>query len=151
MIRVLIADDQALVRQGLRALLERAGDMDIVGEARDGQEAIALVQELNPDVVTMDLVMPHLDGFAATLEIVALGAQARVIIVTSLSDESTVARALRSGARRMVTKSQVFDDLIPAIRSVCHDDEPAGQPNLRAKTRRSTRHRNSDSGAGIER
>jgi DNA-binding NarL/FixJ family response regulator len=117
MIRVIVADDHHLVRQGIRALLERADDIEVVGEAADGQEAIELVQRLNPDVLVIDIAMPRLDGTQATERVRALGVATRVVILSMHSDETLVRQTLRSGARGYLLKRSVTEELLLAVRA----------------------------------
>ncbi len=119
MIRVVIVDDSELVRRGIRLLLNRADDIEIVGEARDGWEAIALAQEQNPDVMTMDIQMPRMNGMKATEQINVRRANIRFVMVSSTYDEPTVRLALKIGATGYVAKPEAYDELVPAIRAVC--------------------------------
>ncbi|RZT88952.1 LuxR family two component transcriptional regulator [Pseudonocardia sediminis] len=120
MIRVLIADDQALVRSGFRALLSSQADLDVVAEAADGAEALARVRELRPDVVLMDIRMPGHDGLAATRDITADPglADVRVIVLTTFTEDSYVFDAIRFGASGFLVKDSEPADLIKAIRVV---------------------------------
>ncbi|MCL5950336.1 MAG: response regulator transcription factor [Chloroflexi bacterium] len=118
MIRVLIADDHQLMRQGLRALLEKANDIEVVGEARDGQEAIEQVERVSPDVILMDIAMPILDGLRATERINAHQNNARVLILSMYSDETLVRQALKNGAKGYLIKNGSREQLISAIRQV---------------------------------
>lgn len=115
-IRVLLADDHAVVRQGLRALLERAG-FEVIGEASDGEEAVRLAEEHKPHVAVLDLVMPTLNGLDAGRQIVAAGHTA-VVLLTMHTEEHHVASALRSGIRGYLLKTQAAEDLVHAIRDV---------------------------------
>lgn len=118
MIRVVIADDHHLVRQGIRALLEKAGDIEVVGEAADGCEALELVERLMPDVLIMDLVMPRLDGFQTMQGVVARSAgPTRVVILSMHSDKYLVRRALQEGARGYLLKDSVVEELLLAVRA----------------------------------
>jgi DNA-binding NarL/FixJ family response regulator len=117
-IRVLIADDHAVVRQGLRTFLELQEDIDVVGEAADGEAALAAAAELEPDVVLMDLVMPRLDGVAAIERLRASGSTARVIVLTSFLDEGKVLPAVRAGAAGYLLKDVEPAELVGAIRTV---------------------------------
>ncbi|MDN5918714.1 MAG: response regulator transcription factor [Pseudonocardia sp.] len=120
MIRVLIADDQALVRSGFRALLGSQADLEVVAEAADGAEAVARVRELRPDVVLMDIRMPGHDGLAATRDITADPALSgvRVIVLTTFTEDSYVFDAIRFGASGFLVKDSEPADLIKAIRVV---------------------------------
>ena len=99
MIRVVLVEDHQLVRQGIRALLERVSDIQIIGEAANGHEAVQLVQRLAPDVLVMDIVMPRLDGFQAIEQVRALGVITQVIVLSMYDDEILVRRAICSKAR----------------------------------------------------
>jgi two-component system, NarL family, response regulator LiaR len=116
-IRVLIVDDHQVVRQGLRAFLELQEDVAVVGEAADGEAAVALVRELNPDVVLMDLVMPRQDGIAATRQIKSGAPGVRVIALTSFTDDDKVFPAIQAGASSYLLKDVSPDDLAEAIRA----------------------------------
>ena len=120
MIRVLLADDQGLVRAGFRALLDAEADVSVVGEAREGREAIELTRSLRPDVVLMDIRMPELDGLAATREIAADRALAgvRIVILTTFEIDDYVFEALRAGASGFLVKDTEPVDLIAAVRLV---------------------------------
>ncbi len=118
MIGVLIADDHAVVRQGLRTFLELHDDIAVVGEAADGETALALAAALGPDVVLMDLVMPGLGGVAAIEALRASGSTARVIVLTSYLDEDKVMPAVRAGAAGYLLKDVAPAELVAAIRTV---------------------------------
>jgi NarL family two-component system response regulator LiaR len=117
-IRVLIADDQPVVRQGLRTFLELHDDIEVVGEAEDGERALEAVAALAPDVVLMDLVMPRLGGVAAIERLRDLGCAARVIVLTSFLDEDKVLPAVRAGAAGYLLKDVEPAELVRAIRTV---------------------------------
>ncbi len=118
MIRVLITDDDHLMRQSLRLFLRRAPDVEIVGEARDGQEAIELAQQLVPDVITMDIKMPRLDGLQATQRISATPTASKILMVAMSWDNDLVQRAVNYGAKGYLAKTESFDELLPAIRAL---------------------------------
>jgi DNA-binding NarL/FixJ family response regulator len=116
-IRVLIADDQPLVRSGLRAILGAEADMEVAGEAGDGAEAIAKAQRLAPDVVLMDVQMPGTDGLTATREIAASNGPG-VIVLTTFGDDEYLFEALRAGAAGFLLKDAPPDDIVAAVRVV---------------------------------
>src|SRR4051812_16257576 len=120
MIRVLLADDQALVRQGFRVLLQTAGDIEVLGEAADGQQALDLTRRLRPDVVLMDIRMPVLDGLGATRAISADPdlAETRILILTTFDDDTYVFEALRAGAAGFLVKDADTEQLLQAVRVV---------------------------------
>jgi DNA-binding NarL/FixJ family response regulator len=123
MIRVLLADDQALVRGGFRSILEGQPDMDVVGEAADGAEAVELAVATRPDVVVMDIRMPRLDGIAATRLLLERHAStARVLVLTTFNQEAYVYDALRAGASGFLLKSAPPRELAGAIRTVADGD-----------------------------
>lgn len=117
-VRILIADDQRLMRDGLRLLLELEEGLEVVGEAADGLEAIALFRTLQPDVVLMDIRMPQMDGVEATREIVALDPAARIIILTTFDDEATIIHGLKAGALGYMLKDMSGAELAGAIQTV---------------------------------
>lgn len=117
-IRILISDDHTIVRMGLAALLRTERDFDVVGEAANGEEAVAKAVRLAPDVILMDLMMPKMDGIAATAEIHGKVPSAKVLILTTFGTSDGIARALKSGAAGALMKSAENADLIRAIRTV---------------------------------
>jgi DNA-binding NarL/FixJ family response regulator len=117
-IRVLLADDQALVRDGFRALIDREPDMEVVAEAEDGVEAIAGVREHRPDVVLMDIRMPNIDGLTATTRVLALPEPPRVLVLTTFDRNEWVYEALRAGASGFLLKDVRGARLTEAIRTV---------------------------------
>jgi DNA-binding NarL/FixJ family response regulator len=123
-IRVVIADDHAVVRAGLDQLLATVDDIELVGQAADGEEAVALVAEHSPDVILMDLSMPVVDGTAATRRITEAGGTSRVVVLTSMADDRHIAEALDAGAIGYVLKHADPDDIIAAIRAAAAGDSP---------------------------
>jgi DNA-binding NarL/FixJ family response regulator len=122
-IRVLIADDQPLVRSGFRNFLRDVADIEVVGEAIDGAEAVGKAQRLSPDVVVMDIRMPRLDGIEATREIVeSAGDELRVLMLTTFGSEEYVYESLRAGASGFMLKDAPPEDLVAAIRTVAAGD-----------------------------
>jgi DNA-binding NarL/FixJ family response regulator len=117
-IRVAIADDHAVVRQGLRTFLELQEDMEVVGEAVDGADAVDLVERTGPDVVLLDLVMPHVDGIEATRRIRERSPATRILVLTSFADDHTVLPAIRAGAAGYLLKDVQPPELAAAIRTV---------------------------------
>jgi DNA-binding NarL/FixJ family response regulator len=120
--RVVVADDQALVRGGFRMILDARSDMEVVGEAADGAEAVALVAESEPDVVLMDVRMPEMDGIEATERIARSGSSARIIILTTHDLDEYVLAALRAGASGFLLKDVRPADLVESIRVVAGGD-----------------------------
>ena len=122
MISVLVADDQALVRAGFRAILEEQDDLDVVGEAADGGEAVAIARELRPDVVLMDVRMPGVDGIEATQRLLRDGDAPRVLILTTFDLDEYVYEALKAGASGFLLKDAPRDQLVGAVRTVAAGD-----------------------------
>lgn len=118
MIRVLLVDDQAIIRQGLRPLLDAQSDLEVVGEAMSGEGAIAQVNQLNPDVVLMDVRMPGMDGVAATRHICQHLHPPHILILTTFDDEEYVQQAMQFGAKGYLLKDTPPDEIAIAIRSV---------------------------------
>jgi DNA-binding NarL/FixJ family response regulator len=116
--RILLVDDHALMREGLRAILASDPDLEVVGEASDGREALDMVTRLQPDIVVMDIGMPHLNGFEATRQIGTFASAARVIALSTHNDKRYVLAMLEAGARGYVVKSSVGDELRRAIQTV---------------------------------
>jgi DNA-binding NarL/FixJ family response regulator len=119
-IRVLIADDQALVRSGFRLIVETRPDLEVVGEAEDGEQAVRLTLELEPDVILMDVRMPGVDGIEATRRIVAAGSAARILVLTTFDLDEYVYAAVRAGASGFLLKDVRPGDLVEAIRLVAN-------------------------------
>lgn len=118
MIRILLADDHTIMRSGLRAVLERQSDLQVVAEAADGRQAVTGVEESRPDVVVMDVGMPNLNGIEAARQIITKHPQTCIVVLSMHSDESYVLRALKAGARAYLLKDSAENDLIMAIRAV---------------------------------
>jgi DNA-binding NarL/FixJ family response regulator len=129
---VLIADDHRIVRQGLRHVCELAGDLSVVGEAEDGQEAVQQARQLQPDVILMDINMPLLDGVQATRRVAEAGLSTRVIILTMFRQDRYVFEAIKAGARGYLLKDVDEGDLVEAIRAV-HRGEALINPGMAVK------------------
>ncbi|MFR0354217.1 response regulator [Streptomyces sediminimaris] len=121
-IRVLLVDDQPMIRTGFRLILESEPDIDVVGEAADGEEAVASAAALAPDIVLMDIRMPGVDGVEATRRIVGSGSPSRVVILTTFDLDAHVVDALRAGASGFLVKDGPADSLVGAIRTVAEGD-----------------------------
>jgi DNA-binding NarL/FixJ family response regulator len=121
-IRVLLADDQELVRSGFRMILDSRPGIEVVAEAANGREAVTLVEELTPDIVLMDVRMPVLDGLEATRRVVAAGGPTRVIVLTTYDVDDAVYAALRAGASGFLLKDARPADLVEAVRVVARGD-----------------------------
>ncbi len=121
-VRVVLADDQPLVRSGLRVLIADAPDIEVVGEAGTGAEAVGLTGELAPDVVVMDIRMPGMDGIEATGRITAAHPATRVLMLTTFDDDEYVYGSLRAGASGFLVKDMALDDILSAIRVVAGGD-----------------------------
>ncbi len=122
MINVMVVDDHHLVRQGIRSLLEKAEDILVVGEAADGVEALKLAQELKPDVVVMDILMPNMNGTQAADRMRLLSPAPRVILLSMYSDATLVQQALRNGVRGYLLKRSVVEELLQAVRAAAADE-----------------------------
>lgn len=131
-IRVLVVDDHAIIRKGIGALLAEIEDIEVAGEARDGQEAIVQADVLCPDVILMDLVMPQVDGIEATRQITAKETSPRVLVLTSFAGDDKVFPAIRAGAYGYILKDSEPADLVQAIRQI-HHGEPSLQPVIAQK------------------
>lgn len=115
---VLLVDDHTVIRAGIKLLLERQREWQVVGEAADGREALKAVEELRPDVVVMDLAMPNLNGMEATRQLLSSHPKTSVVVLSMHSDEGYVLRALKAGARGYVLKDSTETDLIDAVKAV---------------------------------
>lgn len=131
-IRVLIADDHQLVRQGMAALLSVKPEFEILGQARDGVEAVELATSLSPDIILMDLQMPHKDGIEATREIKADNPEARILIITSFGEDENVYLAIKAGALGYLLKDSSPKELMQAIYDVC-EGRLSLHPNIALK------------------
>ena len=123
LIRVVLVDDHAVVRAGLKAVLGAAKDIDVVGEGRNGREAIALAERYNPDVIVMDLSMDEMDGAAATRELVTKGVAARILILTMHAEDEFLVPLLEAGASGYLVKSAADRELVDAVRTVARGDQ----------------------------
>jgi two-component system, NarL family, response regulator NreC len=135
-IGVLLADDHSVVRAGLKAVLSSARDINVVGEARNGKEAVDFARQLRPDVIVMDLTMPEMDGTAATKEIVATNVDSRVLVLTMHAEEDYLVPVMEAEASGYLVKSDPDRELANAIRAVAHGDvhlRPAGGSVLAKK------------------
>jgi two-component system, NarL family, response regulator NreC len=117
-VRVLVADDHTIIRSGLRHLLEREADIEVVGEAADGREALELAEQLRPDVVMLDITMPKLNGIDVSRHIAAKFPKTSVIILSMHSDEGYVLKSLKAGARGYLLKDSAESDILNAVRAV---------------------------------
>lgn len=131
-IRVLIADDHAIVRKGIRALLATEPDVEVVGEAENGQEAVTAALELQPDVILMDLMMPEMDGIEATRCITADQPEARILVLTSFAADDKVFPAIKAGALGYLLKDSGPEELVGAIRQV-YQGESSLHPTIARK------------------
>ncbi|MFL7795237.1 MAG: response regulator [Anaerolineae bacterium] len=134
-IRVLIVDDHAVVREGLRALIDVQPDMELVGEAADGFEAVDWAQALQPDVILLDLVMPHKGGLEAIVEIKEMDQDARILVLTSFAEDDKVFPAIKAGAMGYLLKDSSAHELVQAIRDV-YRREPTMHPSIARKLMR---------------
>jgi two-component system, NarL family, response regulator LiaR len=131
-VRVMIVDDHAIVRKGIRALLSEAGGFEVVGEADNGQDAVLGAQETHPDVILMDLVMTGMDGIEATRQITGRDPKTRILVLTSFSADNKVFPAIKAGAAGYLLKDSSPDELVRAIRQV-HRGEPSLHPTIARK------------------
>ena len=128
-IRIMLADDHAVLREGMRNLLQQEGDFDVVGEASNGEEAVDLATRLNPDVALMDIVMPKLNGIDATIQIRQASPSTAVLVLTAYDDDSYVLGLLQAGAAGYLLKSSRGRELVEAIRTV-HAGESVLHPDI---------------------
>ena len=131
-VRVLIVDDHAIVRKGIRALLSEAGGFEVVGEASNGRSAVLAAEETNPDVILMDLLMPGMDGIEATRLITGRQPKTRILVLTSFAADNKVFPAIKAGALGYLLKDSSPDELVRAIRQV-HRGEPSLHPTIARK------------------
>jgi len=116
--KILLADDHGIIREGLRSLLEKESELEVIGEAQDGRKAVALVQELSPDIVIIDISMPNLNGIDATRQIVNACPKVKVIALSIHSNRRFVAKMLKAGAKGYLLKDSLFEELSHAIKTV---------------------------------
>lgn len=131
-IRVLIVDDHTIVRKGIRALLTEIAGIEVVGEAADGQEAVAQANSLRPDVILMDLAMPKMDGIEATRQIKTSQPESRILVMTSFATDDKVLPAIKAGALGYLLKESAPEDLVQAIHQI-HRGEPSLHPTIARK------------------
>ena len=131
-IRVLLADDHAVVRKGIREFLEEEGDITVVAEATDGHEALALAQELTPDVVVLDIQMPGQSGIDVTRALRAAGSTVAILILTAYDDDPYIMAGIQAGANGYVLKSAAPEEIVRAVR-VIHEGQSAVDPTVAAK------------------
>ncbi|WP_420369971.1 response regulator [Curtobacterium sp. L1-20] len=142
-------DDHALVRGGLRAVLATTGDCEVVGEAATGEEAVALVPSLRPDVVVMDLSMPGAGGVEATRRVLAVRPEARVLVLTTFSDDDRVRAALAAGATGYLLKDAAPEDVVAAVRAAGRDETPI-DPRVARALLPAAGHRTAPDGTGVQ-
>ena len=143
-IRIVIADDQALVRSGFRLIVDARPDLEVVGEAEDGEQAVALVGELKPDVILLDIRMPNLDGIEATKRIVATGTPTRILVLTTFDLDEYVYGAIRAGASGFLLKDVRPGELVDAIRVVASGNALLGPTAVERLLRRFSDERPTD-------
>jgi DNA-binding NarL/FixJ family response regulator len=127
-VRTLIVEDHLMVRAGLRALLEKAGGIEIVGEASNGQDAVQMAQKLNPDVLIMDIRMPLMNGIQAAERIRDLKLGVRIVLLSMYSDEGLIQQALKSGAKGYVLKSSASEELLMAVQAAYRGETYLSEP-----------------------
>lgn len=138
-IRILIADDHPLMRQGMRVILQAQPDMEVVGEVSDGEQAVAQTRALEPDIVIMDLQMPRKTGLEATREITESGSRTQILILTSFSDDDNVFAAIKAGAMGFLLKDSSADYLLDSLRTV-HGGESVLHPTIARKLMQEIKH-----------
>src|SRR6266513_2249790 len=138
-IRVILADDHLVVRAGLKALLGVSKDIDVVGEATNGRDAVALVERLSPHVAVLDLDMPQMDGLSATKELVARGSSTRVLILTMHTEDEYLVTLLEAGAAGYLVKNAADRELADAVRAVAAGDSYVQASAARALARQVSR------------
>jgi NarL family two-component system response regulator LiaR len=131
-IRLLIVDDQTVVREGLAAILAYYSDIEVVGQAEDGNKALALIEQAQPDVILLDLVMPGMDGLTLIPKIKELAPDTRILVVTSFAETERVFQAIKAGALGYLLKDSSPEQLLDAIRMV-HKGEPSLEPSIARK------------------
>ena len=141
LISVLVVDDHPIVRRGLIAEINMNQDMRVIGEAKNGLEAIDMAERLNPNVILMDIVMPEMDGISATKTILASHPAIKILILTSFTDEEQIFSAITSGAHGFIYKDQHPDKVLDAIKGYCN-----GNPGIERKYYQKNDARNSKSG-----
>jgi DNA-binding NarL/FixJ family response regulator len=146
-IRIVIADDQALVRSGFRLIVDARPDLEVVGEAEDGVQAVALVEELDPDVILLDIRMPNLDGIEATKRIVDSGSGTRILVLTTFDLDEYVYGAIRAGASGFLLKDVRPNELVDAIRVVASGNALLGPTAVERLLRRFSEERPLDMAA----
>ena len=128
MIRILIAEDHLMVRAGIRALLEKVADINILGEASNGQEAVDMTEALNPDVLIMDIMMPRLNGIQAAEQLRSRKAHVNILLISMYADEGLVYQALQSGVNGYVLKSSASDELVHAVYEIANGRKYLSSP-----------------------
>ena len=143
-IRILLVDDHAMVRMGIKSLLSSVSDLSVVGEAESGEKALILVREVNPDVILMDVSMPGMGGLEATKRLIQRDAQAKVLVVTAHGAEPYPSKVLQAGAMGYITKGAALEEMLTAIRSVAQGKRYLS-PEIAQQL--ALKHLNGDSGA----
>ena len=128
MIQVILAEDHALIRAGIRALLEKAEDIKVLGEASDGEQAVRMAEKMSPDVVVMDIMMPRLNGIQAAEKLRLAKAPSRVVLLSMYSDPALVYQALQNGVKGYVLKSSVSEELLWAVRAAAQGETYLSSP-----------------------